>query len=233
MNNELDLLQGTGRRFYEPAQVDASRYYDFHDSSGMGIASSGAISNEDGSTDECCEDLEACESGNATLREDLEACEDENATLQAENVALQEENEILNDILNGSCWTRECIETRNSGVCGNSVSTATATLCYTGLNGSNLHTFYLNTVRVQEGGNGFSCGKKISMRVGVAGWSGGGDDSGTITVPDNRDGALFNVTYSWSAFGGPTITSEKIGQIYLPSGGGAPTFYPPFQDSNT
>lgn len=167
------------------------------------------------------------------LREDLVACESENADLQDENDALQEENETLNSIINGSCWTRECVETRDSGVCGNSVSTATATLCYTGLNGSNLHTFYLNSVRVQEGGNGYTCGQKISMYVTVAGWGGGGSSSGTITVPDNRDGALFDITYSWSAAGGPTITNEKIGQIYLPSGGGTPTFYPPFQDSNT
>jgi hypothetical protein len=160
------------------------------------------------------------------LREDLEACE-------AENESLREENESLQGIINGSCWTRECVETRNSGVCGNSVSTATALMCYTGVNGSNLHTFELTSVRVQEGGDGYSCGQKISMRVGVDGWSGGGDDSQTIIVPANRDNALFDITYSWSAFGGPTINNEKIGQIFLPDNGGTPTFYPPFQDSNT
>lgn len=167
------------------------------------------------------------------LETQITELEQEITDLESENDALQEENEELNSILDGSCWTRECVETRDSGVCGNSVSTATATLCYTGLNGSNLHTFYLNTVRVQEGGNGYTCGSKISMYVTVAGWGGGGDDSGTITVPANRDGALFDITYSWSAFGGPTITNEKIGQIFLPDNGGAPTFYPPFQDSNT
>ena len=164
------------------------------------------------------------------LREELEQCEAEKTQLETENAELITENGLLNNILDGKCWSATGVETRSSGVCGNSVSTATSLLCYVGIDGSNRYTFETTITRVQEGGNGYTCGQRVT--IGIKSQSTSftvqTDNAGvsTLTVPTNQPAATWTVFYSWTASGGVSINQEPIGQIYLPQGGVEPTFYP-------
>jgi len=83
MAEQVDLMMGTGRRFYAPAMAESQEYFDMHNSTGAGIVSSVAVDDY--------EDPQDCGDANEELKDALTACSKEKGELEDEVEGIQEE----------------------------------------------------------------------------------------------------------------------------------------------
>lgn len=220
MAQQEDLMIGTGRRFHTPTPAEPQQYFNAHNATGLGITSSASGDDYQAPAD--------CDNEIAALEAALIECSNEKIELEEEITTLEEEIEALDDIMEGGCFPAQTVwlwDLNPNNPCAGSVTTSVGLMCYTGLNASNKHTFSLVITKSQVGGEPFSCGRSLSMKLRSTAdpnVSYGGDGTQTITVTNNLS-QEWTVEYSNDQV---FVGAKTIGSIYLPSGGGAAIFRP-------
>jgi len=243
MKDPRDLTLGTGRRFHTPAVVSDPQYYDAHDSTGSGIASSSVVDDTiEENTGDCCEDLQDCELAvnacEAEKEEIQDTCDEEKQVLQDEIDELQDELDAANSILEGSCFTCQTRYTvpGNPGPasCKGITTTSDGLMCYADVV-NDRYTFSLVVTKVQDGEPTRNCGRKLSIfieKIGVPASRKGGDSSGTITIGAGYSSGEWRVFYT----NDQVFVGEKdIGTITLgntSSAGSTPPIYHPLNSSS-